>query len=141
MAKKILVAIDVEHKENAQKALREAHQLAICIGAEIHVCYVLAYGFYDYIKPYLVEEVLKDSIAHVKEEMADIVSDARLGEIEIHKHVLKGGVYQQILLLAEQMKPSYIILNSSRPDGVSGMTGPVTAQIARCAPCNLLIVR
>ncbi|WP_316863160.1 universal stress protein [uncultured Cohaesibacter sp.] len=141
MEKKILVAIDVEHRENATKALREAAQLASCIHAEIHVCYVLSYGFYDYVKPFLSEDVLKDSIAQVKKDLIDIIQQAELSDDVVVRHVLKGGVYQQILLLAEKLKPHYIVLNSSRPDAMGGVTGPVTAQIAHLAPCSLLIVR
>ncbi|WP_319497423.1 universal stress protein [uncultured Cohaesibacter sp.] len=141
MAEKILVAIDIEHRENSVKALQQAARLAQCIEGEIHVCYVLAYGFYDYVKPFLVEEVIKDSIAHVKMELVAIVKEAGLKEELIYRHVLKGGVHQQILLLAASLDPSYLVINASQPDAAGGMAGPITAQLAHLAPCNLLIVR
>ncbi|WP_319530470.1 universal stress protein [uncultured Cohaesibacter sp.] len=141
MVNKILVAVDIEHRDNAIKALKEAKLLAEARGAEIHICFVLAYGFYDYVKPFLVEEVLKDTIAHVKMELVGIVRDAGLKDEFVYRHVLKGGVHQQILLLAEKLKPQYIVLNGHSPEATSGVTGPVTAQVARLAPCNLLIVK
>ncbi|SFO62872.1 Universal stress protein family protein [Cohaesibacter marisflavi] len=141
MDPKILVAIDIEHQANAVKALKEAAKLAQCVNGEIHVCYVLAYGFYDYVKPFLVEEVVKDSIAHVKMELVALVKEAGLSDELVYRHVLKGGVHQQILLLAETLAPSYLIVNASQPDAMTGIAGPVTAQLAHLAPCSLLIVR
>ena len=141
MDPKILVAIDIEHHANAVKALKEAAKLAQCVNGEIHVCYVLAYGFYDYVKPFLVEEVVKDSIAHVKMELVALVKEAGLSDELVYRHVLKGGVHQQILLLAETLAPSYLIVNASQPDAMTGIAGPVTAQLAHLAPCSLLIVR
>ena len=107
MDPKILVAIDIEHRSHAVKALKEASKLAQCIKGEIHVCYVLAYGFYDYVKPFLVEEVVKDSIAHAKMELVSFIKEADLYEDMIYRHVLKGGVYHQILLLAEKLDTDY----------------------------------
>ncbi|WP_319567820.1 universal stress protein [Cohaesibacter marisflavi] len=141
MDPKILVAIDIEHQANAVKALKEAAKLAQCVNGEIHVCYVLAYGFYDYVKPFLVEEVVKDSIAHVKMELVALVKEAGLSDELVYRHVLKGGVHQQILLLAETLASSYLIVNASQPDAMTGIAGPVTAQLAHLAPCSLLIVR
>ena len=141
MSGTILVAIDLEHHDNAIRALKEARVQAECCGADIHVCYVLSYGFYSYIKPFVVEEVMKDSIAHVKVELAKLINEAGLGHLSIFRHVLKGGVHQQILLLVEKLKPRYLILNAGDTHSAQGMTGPVTAQITRYAPCNLLILR
>nr|WP_321455538.1 universal stress protein [uncultured Cohaesibacter sp.] len=138
---KILVAIDIEHRAHSIKALQEAEKLAKCTNGEIHVCYVLAYGFYDYVKPFLVEEVVKDSIAHVKMELLAIIKEANLAEEMVYRHVLKGGIQQQILLLAESLAPEYIVVNASQPDAMTGIAGPVAAQLAHLAPCNLLIVR
>ena len=141
MDPKILVAIDIEHRSHAVKALKEASKLAQCIKGEIHVCYVLAYGFYDYVKPFLVEEVVKDSIAHAKMELVSIIKEADLYEDVIYRHVLKGGVYHQILLLAEKLDTDYIVVNASQPEAMTSIAGPVTTQLAHLAPCNLLIVR
>ncbi|SNY89946.1 Nucleotide-binding universal stress protein, UspA family [Cohaesibacter sp. ES.047] len=141
MVNKILVAIDIEHRDSAVRALKQAKLLAEACDAEIHVCFVLAYGFYDYVKPFLVEEVLKDTIANVKVELVGVIRQAGLSDEFVSRHVLKGGVHQQILLLAEKLKPAYIVLNGHSPDATSGVTGPVTAHIARLAPCNLLIVK
>ena len=141
MGSKILAAIDLEHRDNAIKALREADKLAKSNNAELHVCYVLAYGFYTFIKPYLAEEVVKDTIDHAKAEMRSVIEAADLDADATVAHILKGGVHQQILLLIEQIKPDYLVMNAAQPDAHGGMTGPVTAQISRYAPCSLLIVR
>ncbi|WP_319412744.1 universal stress protein [uncultured Cohaesibacter sp.] len=141
MDPKILVAIDIEHRANSVKALQEAARLARCVGGEIHVCYVLAYGFYDYVKPFLVEEVIKNSIDKAKMELVSIIKEADLYEDVIFRHVLKGGVHQQILLLAESLHAAYIVVNASQPEAMTGIAGPITAQLAHLAPCHLLIVR
>ena len=141
MKTRILVAIDLEHRDNAIKAVKEGSDLARCKDAELHVCFVLAYGFHTYVQPYLMEAVIKDTIQHAKQDLQQLVKDAGLDDALVVQHVLKGGVHQQILLLAEKLDATYLVLNAARPDARSGMTGAVTAQISRYAPCSLLIVR
>nr|WP_321444143.1 universal stress protein [uncultured Cohaesibacter sp.] len=141
MAGNILVAIDLEHRDCAIKALKEGAELARQKEAALHVCFVLAYGFHTYVQPYLMEEVIKDTIKHVKEDLKYLVKEAGLDGDKVIQHVLKGGVHQQILLLAEKLACDYLVLNASRPDASAGVTGPVTAQICRYAPCSLLIIR
>ena len=141
MTSNILVAIDLEHRDNAIKALKEGFELAQCKKAQLHVCFVLAYGFHTYVQPYVMDEVIKDTIKHVKEDLQSLIAEAGLTDDQVVRHVLKGGVHQQILLLVEKLKTSYLVLNAARPDALSGMTGAVTAQISRYAPCSLLIVR
>lgn len=140
MSQPILVAVDIEHKETALTALQEGAFLASAKGVALHVAYVLPYGFYSYIGSYLSQDILDDSVIRAKDELAKIATAVEVTFGDLETHVLRGGVYQQILLLAETLHAQTIVVNAHY-DLETNIMGPVTAQVARYANCKVLIVR
>ena len=69
---------------------------------------------------------------------SDLIAEAGLGATP---HVLRGGIGEQALLLAEALKARLMIVNATRQDSAHTTLGTHAAQIARHAPCSVLLVR
>lgn len=138
MTKVILVAIDLEHPDSAKIALEEAAVLAKAKGLPLHVCYVLAFGFYSYIQPLISEDTIEALSKETHKKLDAFV--AGIG-IKAESHVLQGGVYQQILLLAEKLNADTVVAMARRPGAKITQLGPVAAQLMRYAECSVSVIR
>lgn len=138
MKETILVAIDLDHPDSAEIALREGELLASAKGLPLHVCYVLAFGFYSYIQPLIPDETVEKLSSQTNEKLAAFVS--KVG-VKADSHVLHGGVYQQILLLAEKLNADTVVAMARRPGAKITQLGPVAAQLMRYAECSVSVIR
>lgn len=137
----VLVAIDLEHKDHAGGALACAAALARMEQVPVHLCYVLPYGFYSYVAPYIPQDVVDDTKKRAHADLDAFKTTAHLEGLTVVTHVLQGGVYQQILRLAKDIAAGTIVVNAVRPDQHVSTMGPVAAHVARYAPCKVLLVR
>lgn len=142
MADIILAAVDIAHPDSCDAVIREAKALADAKEAELHLCYVLPYGFYSYIDPYIPHEVIEDTRRRAQEDLDKLAGPPALSGIAVKTHLRQGGVHQQILLLATEIAPDTIVINAAiAHEGRGTEMGPVTSQVARYATCKVLIVR
>lgn len=56
-------------------------------------------------------------------------------------HVLRGGIGEQAMLLAQDIGADLIVINATRSDSRHTSLGTHAAQIARHAPCSVLLHR
>ena len=132
----VLVLVDIDHRDGGLALLREVARQAA--GAVLHVAYVIPFGFYSYVEPYVSEESQAEAAARAKVELEDLIAEAGLAATP---HVLRGGIGEQALLLAEALKARLMIVNATRQDSAHTTLGTHAAQIARHAPCSVLLVR
>ena len=138
MAKQtILVLVDIEHSDGAEKLLRYAWEAYG--GNDIHVAFVLPFGFYNYIEPYIPEDSQKAAADQAKSELLNLMKRSEVSNAT--PHVLRGGVGEQVLLLADKISASLIVLNAVRSDSHLSTLGTNAAQIARHAACSVLLHR
>lgn len=133
----ILCLVDIAHADSAVSLLDYAAALAM--DREIHVAYVMPYGFYSYVEPYVSEESQKAAADRAHSEL-DALLD-RLPSLTATPHVLRGGIGDQAIGLAQRLGVSAIFLNAVRADSNHGTLGTHAAQIARHAPCTVHLVR
>ncbi|MEM9395360.1 MAG: universal stress protein [Pseudomonadota bacterium] len=137
MAPKIvLVLADIAHKESSEAALRYA--ATTFPKAELHVAYVMPYGFYSYVEPYVSDESQKAASARAKEELAALV---QASDVDATPHILRGGIGEQALLAAKSIKADLILLNAVRSGSSLSTLGTHAAQIARHAEASVLLHR
>lgn len=142
MTPKILAAVDIAHRESCEAILAEAALLAKCKDAEFHVCYVLPYGFYSYIHPYIPQNVLDDTAQRAKSELGDLATLPAVADLQVKTHLRQGGVYQQLLLVADEISADTIVINAALgDDGSTGHLGPIAAHVGRYAKCKVMILR
>lgn len=142
MAAIIIAGIDIANHDSCNAVLAEATALAKSKDAELHICYVLPYGFYSYIQPYIPQNVVDDTIRRAHADLDQIAASPVVAGVVVKTHLRQGGIYQQLLLLADELSPDTIVLNAAiSHDGRSADLGPVTSHVARYARCKVLIVR
>ena len=133
----LLAMVDIAHRDNAvalcQEAVAQSNQ-----GDALHVAYVMPYGHYSYVEPFVSEESIRSAAARAHEELSAICAEVGADATE---HVLRGGVGEQTLLLAEKIKADLILVNAHRPDVRLHTLGSYATQIVRHATCSVLVKR
>ncbi len=134
----LLAMIDIAHRDNAVALCRELSEQDRD-GDTLHVAYVMPYGHYSYIEPFVSEDSIKAAAARAHDEVHAIVEETGLSFVT--EHVLRGGVGEQALLLADEVKADMILVNAHRPKASAHVLGSYAAQIIRHAPCSVLVKR
>ena len=138
MAGPILCLVDLENHASAQALLK--HAVAHFQGREMHVAYILPFGFYSFVEPYISLESQKAVAEQAHAELDSLLSEIAC-DIPITPHVLRGGIGEQALRLAGKLKASVIVLNAVRSDSAHITLGTNAAQICRHAGCSVHLVR
>lgn len=132
----VLVLVDIAHKESGQDVLRYAAEAFPA--AALHVAYVMPYGFYSYVEPYVSDDSQKAANDRAKQELAALTETSG---VHATQHVLRGGIGDQALLEAGAIGADLIVLNAVRPDSAFSTLGTHAAQIARHAKTSVLLHR
>ena len=138
MAGPVLILVDIAHPDSARALLTTARDRFG--GGEVHVAYVMPYGFYSYVEPFVSEDSQKAAADRARAELSALLAEAQLTDA-VTPHVLRGGIGEQSLRLAEKVKAEVIVLNAMRGESSYATLGTHAAQIARHAPCSVFLVR
>lgn len=134
----ILAMVDIAHRDNALRICRKA--VSQCQQNDsLHVAYVMPYGYFSYIEPFVPEENIKAAAKRAHDELDSIIAEVNIDSA--NAHILRGGVAEQALLLAKEIDASLIVLNAHRPDVKMHSLGSYATQIVGNAECSVLIVR
>lgn len=136
-ARTLLAMVDIAHRENAIGLCREA-ALNCKPGDILHVAYVMPYGHYSYVEPFVSEDGIKAAAARAHKELSEIAQEAKIDATE---HVLRGSVGEQAILLAKKIGANLMLINAHRPDVFLHTLGSYATQIVRHAPCSVMVYR
>jgi len=138
MKKPVLILVDIAHVDSAFRVLTHAKDLFP--NADIHVAYVMPYGFYSYVEPFVSEESQTAAAERAKSVLSTLIAQADMTS-ETTPHVLRGGIGEQCLRLAEKLQVSVVVLNAVRSGSTHVTLGTNAAQIARHAKCSVHLAR
>lgn len=138
MAGPVLILVDIAHRGSAIALLK--HAKVPFDRADLHVAYVMPYGFYSYVEPFVSEESQRAAAARAKAELAAILVKAGLQDVA-KPHVLRGGIGEQSLRLADKLQADFIVLNAIHQGSTHTTLGTNAAQISRHARCSVCIMR
>lgn len=141
MFKKIMLALDLEHKNGAEKAVKAA----LDIGGEkadevifqvLTVIPALGGGFVSSFLPKNYGEQMEQKIMDALHEFtrSHFPTNSRVKHIVAH-----GIIYDEINRLAKEQNSDLIIIVSGKP-GSSGL-GPNAARVARYSDKPVLVIR
>ena len=102
--KTILILVDIAHQESAVELCHYAAALLPDSGG-LHLAYVLPYGNFSYVEPYVSADSLKASAKRAHDELGAI---RHAVGIEANAHVLRGSIGEQALLLAKTISADLI---------------------------------
>ena len=91
----VLCLVDIAHKESSKALLQ--HCGAMFEGRDVHVAYVMPYGFYSYVEPFVSEESQKAAADRARTELVQLIEAA--GVHSFIPHLLRGGIGERVRLL------------------------------------------
>ncbi|MPV85674.1 universal stress protein [Ostreibacterium oceani] len=143
MFKNVLLAIDLNHKNQHQAAIDAAKQHAE-MGSQLYVVSVIPLieteGFVSSFLPQGYDKALIEKGQNVLREF----TQTHLSGVDNIKHlVTHGKVYERIVEMAEQLSIDLIITTANNPVDPKHPNnfGPNVARISRNAGCSVLIIR
>lgn len=138
MFAKILVGTD--GSDTASLAVRQAGELAVSLGAVVHVVAVYAGA----VRPDFADRADRDKVANATQEVLGRASEQlrSLGVTEVHEHPADGDPAEAILDIAEQVGADLVVVGNKGVSGVRRfLLGSVAQKVVQHAPCAVLVVR
>ena len=143
MYKHILIPVDLADPELAKPALATAVMMAELSGGTIRLMNVLPLTpvmLAEYVPPDFEAQQRKSA----EEALAIVAGETGIEAERISTVVRQGGIYQEILEEANQMKADLIVMTSHRPQRPAVRTyflGSSAGHVVRYAKCSVLVVR
>jgi nucleotide-binding universal stress UspA family protein len=143
MYKHILVPVDLTDADLAKPAIATAVMMAGQSGGVVRLINVMP------LTPAMLAEYVPPDFeaqqrTSAEEALAIVTGETGLGPAKISSVVRQGGVYQEILEEANQMKADLIVMSSHRPHRPAVRTyflGSNAGHVVRYAKCSVLVVR
>lgn len=142
MYNKILVPIDVLEDELTQKVIPHVECLAKLSNAEVVFFHTLpvasaivnaySFGF---------DEFKDKAIVQTEQWLHKLMASINLPQEKLSFSIAFGNPRDEILHIAEELKPDLIILGSRRPNITTHLLGSNAAGVVRSAQTSVLVVR
>lgn len=139
MFRKILLAVDVNALEGAERLAEAARLLCAPGGGEIHLINVVpSYGMaivgaaFD---PAHNQQLLEAARAELERWAATALPEGTA------LHVVQGSVYDSVLRLAREIGADAIVVGAHRPELRDYLIGPNAARIVRHADQSVFVIR
>lgn len=137
MYTRIIVAVDLEHLEQARALLERACAL-IDAGGEIRLIHVLE-DVPGYIAADLPADLAEKRRAEAAVELRALIDPAR--EVRMVHEVRRGSPAGQILQAAEDSNADLVMIASHKPGLRDYFIGSTAARVIRHATCSVLVER
>jgi len=140
MFKSIIVPVDVADLHVAQLAIESAVKLADPVGARltlIHVVPIMPLMMLDTVPVSFEGEVAEKA----KSTLADLGRAIDLPGGTVSTVVRIGGVYHEVLAIAEEQGADLVVVGSHQPSVASFLLGSNACAIVRHASCSIMVVR
>ena len=139
------IACCTDFSENAQSAFKEALEMAVKYGAELHVVHVLPTEINPTVSGtirVLPSDTQKALIPELEKQMAEEYGKQLAGKVDCKIVVLKGHVSTEIVNYLKKEKIGLVVVGSFGLSGIGLVVfGSVAKRVSHHAPCSVLIVR
>jgi universal stress protein A len=139
---RILAAVDLE--ANSLQIARHARDLALALGAELHVVHVVRP--LPISKPMPPQPVAPDSMVNAIEvsRQAQRQMEGLAGELQLREgqwQVIEGNARDEILRAATELGVDLIVIGNREQHGLALLWRQTDDAVAQRAPCDVLEVR
>ncbi len=136
----ILVPIDLGHPKASHKAISSARQIAKDYDAVLHLLTVIP-PLDSFTSTFFPKGFTHHATEAAQKALHSFSEGEDLEAIKLHHVVAHGAIYDQILIMAEKVGASLIVMASHRPELKDYLLGPNAAKVVRHASCSVMIVR
>ena len=139
----ILCAVDVSNGNDDLPTIKAAQEMATLRNKQLDVIAVIP----DFGMSSVGSFFSKDHHDHMLEEAKNLLNTLACEALgaeanaKLRHVVATGRAYEEVLSLADQTRPSMIVVGSHKADRSHYMLGPNAARIVRHANCSVYVVR
>lgn len=143
MTNSVLCAVDISNADDDVNAILAAARIASLDGAQLDVIAVVPdYGL-SQVSSFFNKDHHDKMVVEAKKLLNELVTkslDAEQNK-KVRHIVATGRVYDEILHVAAETKPSLIVVGAHKADLADYLLGPNAARIVRHAKCSVYVVR
>lgn len=139
MFKTLLVAVDVNAMDGAERLAETANMIANADGAQIHVINVVPGAGMSMVGAALGAQHSSDMKAAAKAALDAWASSAFPNGAKTH--VTEGTIYDSVIQTADRIKADVIVVGAHRPELRDYLVGPNAARIVRHSNQSVMVVR
>lgn len=142
MSKDILIPIDAQKPELADKALKIAIAQARESGGELHVMTVVPGFNMPMVAAYFPADAMENALKAVEKKLHSYMDSHIPNDLPKCLHVKNGNPYKQIIKMAKQINASMIVIPSRKHSSVDeALIGSVAGKVVERASCSVLVIR
>ncbi|GAA0795816.1 universal stress protein [Marinobacterium sediminicola] len=142
MFNKILLPVDLQDKQTAQKALIEASHYLAGDEGELHVMAVLPGLNMPMVAAYFPDDAVEKALHGMKAELHELVKRTVPEVKHCKEHIGEGSPAREIIKVAEKIKADLIIMPSHNYTRVENiLIGSVTSKVVERAHCSVMVLR
>ena len=141
MSGSILVALDLAHADEQKSILLQAARIASLDNSKISLITVVPDYDMSIVGSYFHEDAIREILEDANIKLHDLANDVLGYDNQARCLVSKGNAYEEILLAAERLGVSMIVMGAHKPSFKDYLLGPNAARVMRHAACSVLVVR
>ena len=140
MAKRILLAVDINNEETSKAPLSAALDLVQKDGV-LHVVGVLPDFGMAQVSTFFPEGYEHKMIDEFTHSLAEWVKPHVPKGVEVHPHVAHGTIYDEVVKAADKLEVDVIVIGSHRPALSDYLIGPNASRVVRHAKQSVYVAR
>ncbi len=142
MFKKILMPIDLQETDLAEKTVEVAVYEAKKHGAQLHVLTVMPGFGMPLVATFFPENVMKSAMKEVAKELKKFVSESIPNDIEAHPIITQGNPAEQVLNQAKELGVDLIVMPSHVHSSKEVLLlGSCAGRVVEHANCSVMVIR
>ena len=142
MFNKILMPIDLEETELAEKTVEIAINEAQKHGAELHVLTVVPGFSMPLVATFFPENVMQQALKEVAKELKKFIAEKIPDSIDTHPIIAEGNPAEQVLKQAKKLTPDLIVMSShAQSSDEVLLIGSCAGRVVEQAKCSVMVVK
>ncbi len=137
----LLLAVDINDPEGAQRSTQAAVAMARAEGARLHIVNVVPDDGMAIVSSSLDVDHRAEAVARARASLQDWAAQAIPADVDSALHVARGTVYDQIIRTARDLGVQGIFVGAHRPALKDYLMGPNAARVARHAEQSVFVIR
>lgn len=141
MFKTLLLAVDINDPEGAERSTQAALQMAKQEAATLHVLNVVPDQGMSIVSASMPADYNDTVMEGSERALKDWITNNLPAEVSVEQHVVRGTVYDQIIKTADQLGVDCIFVGAHSPSFKDYLIGPNAARVARHASQSVFVIR
>jgi nucleotide-binding universal stress UspA family protein len=135
-----VIVVGVDDSETAKRAAEAARDLAVALGADLHVVSAFE-GDRTEVFGSGNDEVIISPASEAEDTARRVATSLASGDLQISHFAVRGTPANALVEQAETHGARMIVVGNRRMQGIGRVLGSVANSVAHSAPCDVYIVK